>query len=113
MRICFGIIALASLSFAADPLVWQAGGAKLTISRSPLRIGIDGAAQAHPDGGLLLGDADHPEVASVTAESLDRHGDKVLDVTTAGGKSARVTVTFTPNQADFVVRPLHPMAVSV
>ena len=67
------------------------------------------AAAAHPAGGLLLGD----EAASITGEGFGREGDKVLAVETAGGKKARVVVTLTPNQADFVVRPDSPMAVAM
>jgi alpha-glucosidase (family GH31 glycosyl hydrolase) len=112
MRICAAFLVVASIcSAATDPLVWQAGATKLTVSGAPLRIGLEGAAQPHPDGGLLLGDPDHPEPASITAEAFDQAGNKVLSVATPSGKSARVTVTLTPNQADFLVRPTTPMAV--
>jgi len=112
MRLRLALFTLASIcSAAAGPIVWQAGATKLTISGSPLGIGVDGAAQPHPEGGLLLGDPDHLEPAAISGQSFDQHGDKVLSVSTPSGKSARVTITLTPNQADFLVRPSTPMAV--
>jgi alpha-D-xyloside xylohydrolase len=112
MKLCPVLCALASTCLAAAaPIVWQAGGTKLTISDAPVRLGLDGAAQPHPDGGLLLGDPDHPEPVSITGQSFNQNGDRVLSVATAGGKAARVIVTLTPNQADFLVQPSTPMAV--
>jgi alpha-glucosidase (family GH31 glycosyl hydrolase) len=112
MRLRLALFAVASLGSAAtDPLIWQAGATTLTISGAPLRIGIEGAAQSHPAGGLLLGDPERLEPVSITAESFDQNGNKVLSVSNSGGKSARVTVTLTPNQADFLVRPSTPMAI--
>jgi alpha-glucosidase (family GH31 glycosyl hydrolase) len=92
-----------------------AGETKLTIERAPLRIGLEHrgspTAAAHPESGLLLGDPERPESASVIGESFDAEGHRVLAVRTPSGKLARVTVSLTPNQADFVVRPAEPEAV--
>ena len=100
---------------AGDPLVLTAGDTRLTIVRDNMGIGLElrGAptASRHPEGGLLLGDPDHPEAARVIKESFDAQGHPVLEVRTASGSAARVTVSLTPNQADFVVRPTEPQAV--
>lgn len=98
-----------------EPLVISAADTKLTITRSPVRISVEqhGAptASAHPESGLLLGDPESPEPVSMESESFDAAGHRVLHVRTASGKQARVTVTVTPNQVDFVVRPDQPQAV--
>jgi alpha-glucosidase (family GH31 glycosyl hydrolase) len=113
-------LCLASMAPGATggSLMFEAGSAKLSIERTPIRIeaayGAAVAAAAHPEGSLLLGDPDHldrAEAAAVTAESFDQHGNSVLSVATAQGRTAKVTVMLTPNQADFVVRPGTPMAV--
>jgi alpha-glucosidase (family GH31 glycosyl hydrolase) len=95
-------------------LVLSAGDTKLTIADAPLKIGLDrpGTAVApHPAGSLLLGDPDRPEPASLTAESFNAHGHRVLAVRTPSGLTATVTVAITPNQVDLVVRPSTPAAV--
>lgn len=102
-------------SLWAQSIVMTAGETKLTIERAPLRIGLEHrgspTAAAHPESGLLLGDPERPESASVIGESFDAEGHRVLAVRTPSGKLARVTVSLTPNQADFVVRPAEPEAV--
>jgi alpha-glucosidase (family GH31 glycosyl hydrolase) len=103
------------LRAAAEPVVLTAGDTKLTITTDPVRISVESSdgrgAAAHSHSGLLLGDPDHMEDASVTAESFDGEGRRVLDVRTPMGDTARVIVTLTPNQADFVIRPTAPQAV--
>jgi len=105
------VLFLLAVSAWAEPVVLTAGGAKLTIQREPVRIGIelDGAptAAAHPVSSLLLGD----EAASVASESFDSVGRRVLAVRTPSGRAARVVVTLTPHQADFLVRPGEPQSV--
>jgi alpha-glucosidase (family GH31 glycosyl hydrolase) len=99
----------------AEKLVLTAGDTRLTIDRETMGIGVEvhgaPAAGMHSQGGLLLGDPDRPEAARLVGESFNAEGHKVLDVRTASGMSARVTVTLTPNQADFVVLPDKPQAV--
>ena len=101
--------------YEKQPITVTAGDTILTLTRSPIRIGLQHhgspTAAAHPESGLLLGDADHPEPASIDDESFDADGHRVLHVHTPSGKQARVTVVLTPNQADFVVRPDQPQAV--
>ena len=116
MRKCLlWLLLLAGVASGADSLVLTAGDTRLTIVRETMGIGLEvhGATTAgvHPEGGLLLGDPDHPEVARLAGESFDAQGHAVLHVRTASGKTARVTVTLTPNQADFVVLPGEPQAV--
>jgi len=116
MRAWLGLVLLLpGVSPGADPVVLEAGNTRLTIGRDTFSIGlaVNGvpSAAAHPEGGLLLGDPDHPEVARITAESYRPQGQAVLEVRTASGTTARVTVTLTPNQADFVVHPAEPAAV--
>lgn len=116
MRKCLlWLLLLAGVATGADSLVLTAGDTRLTIVRETMGIGLEvhGAATAgvHPEGGLLLGDPDHPEVARLAGESFDAQGHAVLHVRTASGKTARVTVSLTPNQADFVVLPGEPQAV--
>lgn len=112
MKLLLPALAVFSMApLAASPLVLTAGAAKLIIARTPLRIGIelDGAATAaaHPAASLLLGD----EPAGLVSESFDGAGRRVLGARTASGRTARVTVSLTPNQADFVVRPAEPETV--
>lgn len=101
--------------FLLSLLVLTAADTKFTITPDPVRISLErgGAtiAGAHSANSLLLGDPDHPEAASVTAESFNAQGHRVLTVRTPSGLTATVTVTLTPNQADLVVRPSTPMAV--
>ena len=108
-------LCLTGIAAAADNVVLTAGEGRLTIVRENTAIGFDlrGAptATAHPQGGLLLGDPDNPEVAHITSQSFNAQGHTVFEVRTASGKSARVTVSLSPNQADFVVRPTEPQAV--
>lgn len=96
-------------------LVLTAGDTKLSLTPDPLRMGLERGgttvAAAHPVSGLLLGDPDRPEPVSVTAESYNQQGHRVLSVRTASGLTATVTITLTPNQADLVVRPSAPAAV--
>ena len=117
-----GFIAILSLALVlpcsaagADNLVLKAGDTQLTIARETMGIGLEvhgvPAAGKHSDGGLLLGDPDHPEVAHLAGESFNAQGHTVLEVRTASGMSATVTVILTPNQADFVVLPSKPQAV--
>lgn len=100
---------------SAQTISMQAGGTQLTIKRQPLRIAIEhnGApvAGAHSDGGLLLGNPDHPEPASVVSESFGDNGRRVLTIGTSSGKSARIALTVTAHQIDFVVQPSEPEAV--
>src|SRR5271157_2426388 len=102
-------------SLWAQSIVMTAGETKLTIDREPLRIGLEHrgspTAAAHPASALLFGDPEQPEPASVIGESFDAAGHRVLAVRTPSGKLAQVTVSLTPNQADFVVRPAEPEAV--
>ena len=109
------LCAVAALAAQPDPIVITAGDTSLTITRAAFRVGLtkNGAptAVAHRESGLLLGDPDNPEAAAVTGEAYDLAGHLVLTVRTMSGKTARVTVTLTPNQADFVVRPSEPQAV--
>jgi alpha-glucosidase (family GH31 glycosyl hydrolase) len=104
-----------SASACAQTITVQAGGTKLTIERQPMRIAVehDGvpAAGAHADGGLLLGDPDRPEPASIVSESFGTNGHRALTVRTSSGKSARITLAITANQIDFVVQPSEPEAV--
>ena len=115
MRLLAAGLLMAAVAASAQPLVLNAGSTKLTITRSPIRIGLehDGRTTAapHADSGLLLGDPDQPEAASIAGESFDSLGRRVLQVRTASGRQARVVVTLTPNQADFIVRPSEPQAV--
>lgn len=110
-----GLLLLISICAIAQPVVITAGSARVTLARDPLSIAIeqDGAttAAAHPAGALLLGDADRPEPASIVGESFDPKGWRVLNVRTASGKQARVSISVTPNQVDFIVRPSEPQAV--
>jgi len=96
-------------------IVLAAGETKLNVTPDPVRVSLErggaAVAAAHPGGGLLLGDPDRPEAASVSGESFDAQGHRVLAVRTPSGLTATVTVTLTPNQADLVVRPSAPMAV--
>ncbi|MCU1238634.1 MAG: yicI [Candidatus Solibacter sp.] len=98
-----------------EPITLSSGDTKLTIARSPVRIGVERrgtpSAGAHPESGLLLGNPDNLEPASIEGEAFDAEGHRVLTVRTPSGKQARVTVTMTPNQVDFVVRPDQPQAV--
>jgi len=106
---------LVSATAGAENLVLTAGDTRLTIGRETSAIGLElhgvPTAVAHPDGGLLLGDPDRPEVARVVGESFNTQGHTVLELRTASGKSARVTVMITPNQADFIVHPTETGAV--
>lgn len=96
-------------------LVLTAGDTKLTVSNEPMRVGLErggaAVAAAHPGGSLLLGDPQRPEPVSVTGESFNAQGHRVLAVKTASGLTATVTVALTPNQVDLVVRPASPSAV--
>lgn len=106
---------LLPVALCAEHVTITAGSTKLVIARDQAGVSLeyDGktAVAAHAEGGLLLGDADHPEPVSVTRESFDAAGHRTLEVRTASGKLARVTLTLTPNQADIVVRPVEPQAV--
>ncbi len=108
------------MSFFSDCLpqargtVLQAGDSKLTFDGSPLRIAIEHGGTSiapHPDGGLLLGDPDHPEPVSIVNESSGVNGQSQLTVRTASGKSARLDIQITTNQIDVVVQPAEPGAV--
>ncbi len=96
-------------------IVLTAGETKLTIAPDQFRVSLErgGAsiAAAHPAGGLLLGDPSNPEPASITAESFNNHGQRVVSVRTPSGLTATVVITLTPSQADLLVRPSTPMAV--
>jgi alpha-glucosidase (family GH31 glycosyl hydrolase) len=120
LKICLFAMFLGSTIFLggslwAQSIVMTAGETKLTIDREPLRIGLEHrgspTAAAHPASALLFGDPEQPEPASVIGESFDAAGHCVLAVRTPSGKLAQVTVSLTPNQADFVVRPAEPEAV--
>jgi alpha-glucosidase (family GH31 glycosyl hydrolase) len=106
---------LLPVALCAEPVTLTAGSTKLVITRDQAGVSLeyDGktAVAAHTEGGLLLGDAGHPEPVSVTREFFDAAGHRTLEVKTASGKLARVTLTLTPNQADIVVRPVEPQAV--
>jgi hypothetical protein len=106
---------LASVAAAAEPVALTAGRTRLTLGGEPLTVVLekDGAAVAgaHTGGGLLIGDPERLETVSLTATGYSRQGHRVLEVKTATGKRATVTVALTPNQADITVRPVEPMAV--
>jgi alpha-glucosidase (family GH31 glycosyl hydrolase) len=109
------LLALAlSGAACAQTIAVQAGGTKLIIERQPMRIAVehDGVSTvgAHPDGGLLLGNPDHPEPVSIVSESFSNNGQRAFTVRTPSGKSARITLTVTANQIDFVVEPSEPEA---
>jgi alpha-glucosidase (family GH31 glycosyl hydrolase) len=114
MRAMLLIAACSALAWG-DPLELTSGATKLTVARDPLNISVTyrgaAAVNAHSSGGLLLGDPDHPEPASIVSESFDRAGHRIFIARTPTGKSARVTVMLTPNQVDFVVQPSEPQAV--
>ena len=80
MRTCLlSLLLLAGVASGADSLVLTAGDTRLTIVRETMGIGLEvhGATTAgvHPEGGLLLGDPDHPEeVARLAGESFDAQG---------------------------------------
>ncbi len=116
IRLALFFMAAAAVCYGADaPVTITAGATTLAISRRPfaasISVGGSPTVQAHPGGGLLLGDADHPEPAVVESESFDENGGRVLSVRTDSGHTARVFVSLTPHQADFLVRPSAPMAV--
>ncbi|WP_321474572.1 TIM-barrel domain-containing protein [uncultured Paludibaculum sp.] len=96
-------------------LILTAGDTKLTVTPDPVRFSLERGgstiAAAHAVSGLLLGDPDKPEPVTVTGESFNPQGHRVLAVRTASGLTATVTITLTPNQADLVVRPTVPGAV--
>src|SRR5215471_4915432 len=100
---------------SSTSITLAAGDTKVTITRSPFRVGVEHrgspAAAPHPESGLLLGEPDKPEAASIESESFDAEGHRVLHLRTPSGSQARVTVTVTPNQVDFVVRPDQPQGV--
>jgi hypothetical protein len=104
-----------TLCAAAQPITIEAGGTRVSITADPVRIAIehDGkpAPAAHPESALLLGDPEHPEPASIERESFDSHGRRAFEVRTPSGKRARVVVSVTANQVDFVVSPCEPQAV--
>jgi len=108
---------LASVAFAAEPVVLTAGKTRLTIGGEPLTIRLekDGvvAAGAHAAGGLLIGDPEKLETVSLVASGYNLQGRRVLEVKTATDKRARLTVALTPIQADITVRPMEPMGVLV
>jgi alpha-glucosidase (family GH31 glycosyl hydrolase) len=117
MRLCWAAALAFPLAHAAaqPPIVLTASETRLTIERGPVRIGLDhkGAptARPHSAGGLLLGDPDQPEPVSVVGESWTAAGHRQLAVRTPSGAAARVVVTLSPHQADFLVRPAEPAAV--
>ena len=96
-------------------IVVQAGDTKLTVERQPMQVAVEhGGVKtigAHPAGSLLLGDPDSPETANIVAESFAINGHRTLTIRTASGKTARITITVTTNQIDFVVQPSEPEAV--
>lgn len=110
------VFACGLTAHAADVSL-TAGDATLSIAGIPARIKILNKGTvvvgAHAGGSLLLGDADHPEAASVTSQSYDQQGHLVLALKTQGGRSARAVVTLTPHQADFVITPPEPQSVQM
>lgn len=106
---------LASVAAAAEPVVMTAGKTRLTVGGEPLALTMekDGAmaAAAHAGGGLLIGDPESLETVTLIGTGYNRQGHRVLEVKTATGKRATVTVALTPHQADITVRPVEPMAV--
>ncbi|HWB97357.1 MAG TPA: hypothetical protein VG672_11655, partial [Bryobacteraceae bacterium] len=100
---------------AADPVSLTAGETTLTITRDPVRIGISRAnapaANAHAQSGILLGDPENLEPASITSETFDSAGQHVFHLRTPSGRTARLTVSLSSRQADFLVRPTEPQAV--
>lgn len=106
---------IASACAMAQTIAVTAGGTQVKVDRDPVRITVehDGtiAAAAHAAGSLLIGDPDHPESVSIVSESWDPQGRRVWTVRSTGGKQARVHVSVTPNQVDFIVRPTEPQAV--
>ena len=90
-----------------------AGNAQLTIARETMAIASPqrrARCRAHSEGGLLLGDPTIRKSLASPPNPSTRKG-RPCSSPYRVGKSARVTVTLTPNQADFVVRPSEPQAV--
>lgn len=106
---------LAGVAAAAEPVVMTAGKTRLTLGGEPFAVALerDGRAVAalHAAGGLLIGDPEKLETVTLVSAGYNQQGHRVLEVRTATGKRARVTVSLTPNQADITVRPTEPMAV--
>ncbi|MBM3874485.1 MAG: hypothetical protein FJ382_12290 [Verrucomicrobia bacterium] len=96
-------------------LTLTAGDTKLTVDPERARLSLEhrGAvtAGAHPDGGLLLGTPDRLLPASLVSRGYDLQGRPVFEAATSEGRKARVTVSLTPQQADFLVQPAEPMSV--
>ncbi|MBM3853068.1 MAG: hypothetical protein FJ399_07915 [Verrucomicrobia bacterium] len=96
-------------------LTLSAGETKLTVDPERARLSLEhrGAvtAGAHPDGSLLLGTPDRLLPASLVSRGYDLQGRSVFEAATSEGRKARVTVSLTPHQADFVVQPAEPMTV--
>lgn len=115
MKSALVVLALSVPAFGQT--VMTAGATRLTVTQSPVRVSLekDGAtvAAAHAASGLLLGEPERLEPASVVGESYNLQGHRVLSVRTASGLAATVTLTLTPNQADLVVRPERPAAVAL
>ncbi|MBI4891009.1 MAG: hypothetical protein HY821_10335 [Acidobacteria bacterium] len=109
------ILAGLATASAAEPVVLTAGKTRLTLGGEPLTLKLESSgavvAGAHAAGGLLIGDPESLETVRIESTGYDRQGHRVVEVRTASGKRARVTVALTPNQADLTVRPVEPMAV--
>jgi len=62
----------------ADSLAIVAGETRLVLTRNPMSFAVEyhgaPAAEAHTEGGLLLGEPDHPQPASIESESFDAAG---------------------------------------
>jgi alpha-glucosidase (family GH31 glycosyl hydrolase) len=113
----FVLLLLAATALGSEPVVLSAGRTRLTITRDPIRIGIDrgdvAAVSPHSQSGLLLGDPDHPEAASIISDSFDSSGRRVFALRSPSGHVARLIVSLSPHQADFIVRPSEPQGVII
>ena len=98
-----------------DTVHLSAGSTNLAIRRDGLAFNIEHSGRtivpARSGDGLLIGDPDHPEAVSAVESSFDSSGHPVFGVRSSSGKTARVTITLTPNQTDIVVRTPEPDAV--
>jgi alpha-glucosidase (family GH31 glycosyl hydrolase) len=106
------LIALApALQAAPDSHVFQGNGIQVEVWRNGARYAIkQGAASvpAHPQSGILLGTADHPEAANVQRFDASRNE---FTVRTSSGSEAAVQLTFRDHAVEFTVQTRPHQAV--